>query len=68
MLEMQQFSDTFRGNYQNEAGRMNSPLHGCLKSEGANSFALAAAQNDNRGNIETKDRRKGDRSFLVPYP
>jgi hypothetical protein len=28
----------FRGNYQNEAG--------------ANSFALAAAQNDNRGNIE----------------
>jgi hypothetical protein len=25
MLEMQQFPDTFRGNYQNEAGRMNSP-------------------------------------------
>jgi len=42
----------FRGNYQNEAGRMNSPLHGCLIYVGANSFALAAAQNDDRGNIE----------------
>jgi hypothetical protein len=25
MLEMQQFPDTFRGNYQNEAGRIHSP-------------------------------------------
>jgi hypothetical protein len=52
MLEMQQVPDTFRGNYQTKAGRMNSPLHGCLIRVGANSFALAAAQNDNRGNIE----------------
>jgi hypothetical protein len=58
MLEMQQFPDTFRGNYQNEAGRMNSPLHGCLKSVGANSFALAAAQNNNRGNIEKSSSSK----------
>jgi hypothetical protein len=62
MLEMQQFPDTFRGNYQNEAGRMNSPLHGCLHgcliSVGANSFALAAVQNDNRGNIEKSSSSK----------
>jgi hypothetical protein len=38
MLEIQEF----RGDYQTEAGRMNSPLHGCRISVGANSFALAA--------------------------